>query len=168
MKTNKNIILSLVICFFAQLLCANSNPDKTSDSQDILVKGKIFYEEYLLKTVVVNLYDQNKLVHQTTLNSSHNVNLNLARDKDYTIEILAEGFFDKRLKISTKHLKMDSKPSIIKFNATLLSKSNFKNPDDFLMDFPWAVFEYDTHTNQFIIDKNYTEIMLQEISSLYE
>ena len=165
MKTIQNLILLIAPVFFlTQLICANSKQNNGS----ILVKGKILYEESKAKKVIVKLYEHNELVQAQILESTHNINLNLDRNTEYTIEITSDGFFDKRVKISTMNLEPNVNPSAIKFTAVLLLKNNLEESDDFLMDFPWAVYKYSKTKKQFVLDEDYTYDMIKDVDRLYK
>lgn len=158
MKIN-NIFLSFGIFI---LSCLNINAQNIfNDSLVCLeVNGIALSNNIPLDGVNVKLYMENEEMEMIEITSvehhDHSFSFKLQRDAYYTIEVSKEGYFTRTVSISTKLPKeVSSKPLFVfEFEVEMPKSKSVK--DDYYMDFPVALIDYDTKRKVFVSHGKYT------------
>lgn len=122
----KTIITFLVVIFIA-----------INGFGQIEFKGYILNEKgKKLNNVEIKLYEENSLIHSDFITNKFAYNLWL--NKYYTVELSKEGYFTKRIAISTLASVYDADP----FECDIELIKKLDDIDDSNFDFPVAIVEY--------------------------
>lgn len=113
-------------------------------------------ENKKLKQVTVNLYEDNTLVSSTVFNLKFNYTFE--PNKHYTIEIVKDGFFTKRIAVSTVDAAVTSDP--FSFIVELTPKD--ESIDEAVFDFPTAIIEYKKSKKTFSFNETYAKSVKKE------
>lgn len=137
--------------------------------QSLLVLGQIEFTGYLtdqnnkkLKQVTIKLYDENEIISSNLVNNKFNYTL--SANKHYTLEIEKDGFFVKRIAISTVDAQNTSEP--FSFIVEMIEKND--TTDDSASDFPSAIIEYKKSKKAFDFNTTYAKSVKKEQAGVLE
>ena len=162
--------LSVVLIFSTNGFGNSDKGNKTklsNEKRDVVLQGTIAHRRANVEEIRVNVYSKNELVESAIANGKGDFEMKLQRGEDYTIEIVANGFYNKRFKVLTTGMDIDGTPPPIEFNATLVHKNELSGSDDFLLDFPWAIFTFHGKKKEFKLHQKYTKKMIKDINAIY-
>lgn len=112
-----------------------------------LIKGYVVDENNKkLSNIEINIFEENSLLYTEII--SKKFNYHLAINKYYTIEISKEGYYTKRIVVSTIASRFDIEP--FECNIELVKIEEGKDEDEF--DFPVAIIEYKPYQGGFYFD----------------
>lgn len=109
-----------------------------------LLKGIIVNENNKkLSNVEINLFEENSLIYTEFISKKFSYNLSI--NKYYTIEISKEGYYTKRIVVSTKASQYDVAP----FECSIELVKIEEDKDEDMFDFPVAIIEYKPYQGGF-------------------
>lgn len=112
-----------------------------------LLKGIVVDENNKkLNNVEINLFEENSLIYTEFVSKKFSYNLSI--NKYYTIEISKEGYYTKRIIISTKASQFDVEPFECSIELVKIEEGN----DEDAFDFPVAIIEYKPYQGGFYFD----------------
>ncbi|NCP45962.1 MAG: hypothetical protein COW67_05625 [Flavobacteriales bacterium CG18_big_fil_WC_8_21_14_2_50_32_9] len=109
-----------------------------------------------LKDVTINVYDQNELISTEIVSKKFSYDLSV--NTYYTLELVKDGFFTKRIAISTFGAKNSTEPFL--FAVEMLMKQQGK--DNLDTDFPSALIEYQKNKQCFSYNASYAKNIKKE------
>lgn len=118
--------------------------------------------------VNVKLYKENEEMEMNEVTSvayhEHSFNFKLARDTYYTIEVYKLGYVSRLISISTKLPATVVTNPIFRYEFELQLFKEKKTTDDYYLDFPVALIDYDEKRDLFIAHGKYTSFIKSKIS----
>lgn len=120
-----------------------------------------------LDSVFVKIYVGNKAVYGNYFNRG-NFEINLPLNEKLTLEINRKGYYPKRINVNTYLPETEKKPYFLIFEFFLVEKRTLKGLDDFILDFPTGIIEYNTKQKSFAYAEKYTKKMFKEINKLID
>ena len=120
-----------------------------------------------IDSIYVKVYIGNNAVYGN-YHLRGNFQINLPIDRKITLEILRKGFYPKRIIVNTALPKQEAKPYFLIFDFFMIEKRSLKGLDDFVLDFPTGLVEYNSQKRNFVYAEKYTDKMFKEINKLLE
>jgi len=120
-----------------------------------------------IDSIYVKVYIGNNAVYGN-YHLRGNFQINLPIDRKITLEILRKGFYPKRITVNTALPKQEAKPYFLIFDFFMIEKRSLKGLDDFVLDFPTGLVEYNKQKQNFVYAEKYTDKMFKEINKLLE
>jgi len=169
MKTNAFHTPFLIILFFTFNFTGNikAQADKKDSLFCLEIIGIAMTDKAPLDGVDVKLYRENEEMEMTEITSvayhEHSFMFKLARDSYYTIEVSKEGYVTRIVTISTKLPKdvIADPPFTYEFEVNLFKAK--KNMDDYYLDFPVALIDYNVKKDVFESHGKYTNYIKGKI-----
>ncbi|PKP51308.1 MAG: hypothetical protein CVT95_01180 [Bacteroidetes bacterium HGW-Bacteroidetes-12] len=118
-------------------------------------------ENNKLKDVTVNIYDQNELISTEIVSKKFSYDLNV--NTYYTLELVKDGFFTKRISISTFGAKNSTEPFLFAVEMLVAEDKNKKLD----IDFPSALIEYDKKKQIFDYNVSYTKNIKKQSEEVF-
>ena len=128
----------------------------------LTISGTITHGEDVLAGVTIDLYEGNNVIESTVTKKNGKFKYKLNNDHIYTIDLIKEGYFTKRISINTALPDGDDNFYDFDFDIDLESTKD-KNYDAQLAEYPSALIAYDRRKKEFGFDKNYTRTYFDEI-----
>lgn len=154
------------LCIILALTCIFATPKAKAqevDSEACLAIVGYFYNTTVVRNITAYLFDGGVIVDSAKTISTKDFGFVLKRNKRYSLLIKAPGYYS-RLIILNSSLPNDinSFPLFVfEFDIELLKV--VKGQDDYYMDFPIALVEYDPKIEKFGYSKKYTLLMQKEM-----
>ena len=158
----KKLFLVFVLCYFFNV-CSNA---KETPSENCLAIVGTFSNLVHIKDVFVYLYNDSVIIDSAKVNSTKDFGFMLECNKQYSLHILAGGYYSRLIKINTiVPANVNTSPVFIfEFEVELLKVT--KGVDDFFMDFPIALISYEAKIEKFTFSKKYTDFIQKELKKI--
>lgn len=162
--------LALSYIFTLVLLLATYVPTKSQDTTAVetmtvlKIGGIITAKTDKLDQVLVELYEQNKMVDAYETKKNGKFKFALYNNHIYTIMLTKSGYHTKKITVDTR-VPSDFNDLIdYAFDIELDEKAEELADDkETLLEYPIAIISYDSKQNAFIYDKNYTKGLVKEL-----
>jgi hypothetical protein len=153
--------LTLASCLIlSSMICTIAN---ASDKEEFLqVKGKASSVNHSrIENYILNVYEGNRLVE--SIEVKRGFKLQLRDNIEYTLELMKEGYYSKRISINTKCRREveDVEKHEIEFEAILFPVE--ANPNDYYFDFPATLIRFDPSEEFLQINEKYTKFIQQKM-----
>lgn len=149
----------LVFCFAFVL---HAGAQKNDNKENCLATVGFFTNTVLIKNIRVYLYNGSDIVDSAKVNSNKDFGFVLDRNKRYTICINAPDFYQRLITINTDLPEHVNTIPLFIFEFEIELIPEIKGVDDYYMDFPIAIIEFDPKTETFGYRKKYTSMMQRE------
>lgn len=113
-------------------------------------------ENNKLKDVTINIYDQNELISTEIV--SKKLSYDLSINSYYTLELVKDGFYTKRIAISTFGAKKTTEPFLFAVEMLMIQQGK----DNLDTDFPSALIEYQKNKQCFSYNASYAKNIKKE------
>lgn len=136
------------------------------DGEDCLAVVGFFDNAQIIKNITAYLYEGSVKIDSVVVTSTKDFGFVLKRNKNYSVQIVKEGFYQRMITIKTD-LPADINATplfVFEFEITLIPKK--KGVDDFFMDFPIALIAYDAKAEKFMFSRKYTTQMQKELKKV--
>jgi len=168
----KYFLLSIVVLssFFveAQIQTFDSLSFTTQKGAYVQLRGKtkgLYWGR--VDSIFVKVYIGNDAVYGN-YHLRGNFQINLPVDRKLTLEILRKGYYPKRINVNTHLPETEKKPYFLIFDFFMVEKRALKGLDDFILDFPTGLVEYNKQKKNFVYAEKYTNKMFKDINKLLE
>ncbi|MEO6902861.1 MAG: hypothetical protein ABI315_06865 [Bacteroidia bacterium] len=163
MKWYKIIYFSGLFLIFYPSAFAQSN-----DTVCLEITGIVEHEGMLIDGVKIKLYKENEEMEMTEITSTpyhdHTFKFKLLKNAYYAIEVSKEGYIARMISISTQlPANVNVKP-IFKYEFHLEMFKNKDGLDDYYLDFPVALIDYDANKDLFMSHEKYTRFIKGKIN----
>lgn len=154
----KRPIIFLIIIFFMALRQASAQDASGGQGEKncIELKGLAYANNVPTGSYTVTLYEGNSPIKTIPIGNPRIFTFSLKRNSIYSFKISKKGYVDYLVWINTYYPEEDKSCNYKFTNEIYLVKEDPKY-DDFWLDFPVAIFEYDADIKSFIFNKGYTE-----------
>jgi len=152
---------------FISVMCVSASnvayaQDEKKEFEALVIGGVITSGEDALDSVRVDLYELNEVIESDYTTSSGKFKFKLQNDMIYTIELVKEGYYTKRISVNTK-LPPDYEGKYnFSFDINMDSKQK-KVYDPYLAEYPSALIIFDEGGEEFTFDRSYTRSYFDEI-----
>lgn len=169
MKHLFSLLLSTIALTFSLQISAQDEEVSQTDSADfkvLTIGGKITdHEDKKMKKVIVELFEENKVVDSYKTKGNGKFGFELMNDKIYTLQLSKDGFYIKRITINTSLPDGVKEEFFFDFDIGLVPEleEDVKAKDESLYDFPSAIIHFDDRKKEFHFDKNYTRDLMKDI-----
>lgn len=116
-------------------------------------------------SVTVNLYSGNDLI-RSEFEKMGRFSLELPLNQSLYIELIRENYYPKRIKVNTQLPADLQKTYYLSFDLFMIHEVHAKGVDDFILDFPTGLIEFDQKAMKFTYAEKYTKKIFKEISKL--
>lgn len=165
---NRIIIASILIVTslaFSQIKAQEYDSEETSNGFEVLdISGIISNDDYGLPNVLVELYENNKVVDSFETKKNGKFKFTLISDEIYTIQLTKDGYYTKRISVNTKMPKGYDNVYSFDFDINIDLKEG-KNYDSQLVEYPSALIEFDKKKDEYVFDKTYTKTYFTELEA---
>ena len=169
MKLLKLILPLIAIIVCSTLIAQNTSSLKNDSTVCLQLIGLATERSIPIDGVIVKLYKENEEMLWEEITSvvyhEHSFSFDLNRNCYYTVEISKPGYVTRSVGISTK-LPDDIKTNDVKFTFEFeveLFKEK-KDVDDYYLDFPVALINFNELTQVFEYDTKYTKHIKSKIN----
>jgi hypothetical protein len=157
------------LLFFACIGLITKAQNSYNDSLICLeVNGIALSNKIALDGVNVRLFMENEEMELMEVTSvehhDHSFSFKLQRDSYYTIEISKPGYFTRTVSISTKLPKEVNHKPIFVFEFEVDMPKQTTVVDDYYLDFPIALIDYDAKKGVFVSHGKYTTHIKNKIN----
>lgn len=162
--------LTISSIFTLVLLLATCVPTQSQDTTAVetmtvlKIGGIITAKTDKLEEVLVELYEQNKMVDAFETKKNGKFKFALYNNHIYTIMLTKDGYHTKKITVDT-HVPDDFDDLIdYAFDIELDEEAEeLADEKENLLEYPIAIISYDSKQNEFIYDKNYTKGLVKEL-----
>jgi hypothetical protein len=176
LRSVKLLVIVLLICSSWNLkLQAQTDSAYAVNADDTVclkIKGLAICEGKPLDGVNAKLYKENDEMEMVEITSvshhSHDFFFNLAKNSYYTIEISKPGFITRMISISTKLPAGVKADPIFEYEIELEMHKERQVADDYYLDFPIALIDYDPVKDVFVSHGKYTAYIKARIKETLE
>lgn len=161
---NARIFLALLFIGFGSYTAAHAQDEGTESFEALDISGAISADEDYLAGVLVELFEQNKVVDAFETKSNGKFKFTLFNDHIYTIQLTKEGYYTKRISVNTKLPEGYDNTMRFDFDINLDSKTD-KSFDEYLVEYPSALISFDAKRGEYGFDKDYTRSYFEEIDA---
>ena len=151
------------------LIAKNTSLLKNDTSVCLQVIGIAMEKNIPINGVIVKLYKENEELIWEEITSveyhEHSFSFNLNRNCYYTVEISKSGYVTRSVGISTKlpdNIKTDEVKFTFEFEVELFKEK--KDVNDYYLDFPVALLNFNELTEVFEYDSKYTKHIKSKIN----
>jgi hypothetical protein len=117
-----------------------------------------------LGEVLVELYEQNKMVDAYETKKNGKFKFELYNNHIYTIMLTKGGYHTKKITVDTRVPEDFDDLIDYAFDIELDKKTEELADDrETLLEYPIAIISYDPKQESFIYDKNYTKVLVKEL-----
>jgi hypothetical protein len=163
-----NRFLASVIFLFclinvSQIWAQDYDPDESSNAFEVLdIRGIISNADDGIPEVLVELYENNKVVDSFETKKNGKFKFTLMNDEIYTIQLTKGGYYTKRISVNTKIPREYDDIYFFEFDINIDSMEE-KNYDVQLVEYPSALIGFDQEKEEFASDKVYTKTYFAEL-----
>lgn len=171
MKSLKSSVLRVFVLSICSVFAftAKAQPDLAiGDSICLKIQGLAMSKGLPIDGVNAKLYkesEETEMVEVTSVSHhSHDFFFNLSKNSFYTIEVSKPGYITRMISISTKlpeNVKIDP---IFEFQIELEMHEEKQGVDDYYLDFPIALIDYDAKKDVFVAHGKYTAYIKSKIN----
>lgn len=171
---------SLKLAVFVLLMCnifnlkslAQTDPAGVSDSVCLKIQGLAMSKGLPIDGVNAKLYRENEEMEMVEVTSvshhSHDFFFTLDKNSYYTIEVSKPGYITRMISISTKLPPAVKTEPIFEYLIELEMHPEKEGVDDYYLDFPIALIDYDPVKDVFISHGKYTAFIKAKIKETME
>lgn len=152
-------VIFLIFCFAFVL---HAGAQKNDNKENCLAVVGFFFNSVLIKNISVYLYEGANIVDSAKVNSNKDFGFVLDRNKQYSICIIARGYYQRLIAINTDLPDNINTIPLFIFEFEIELMREAKGVDDYYMDFPIAIIAFDPKTETFGYRKKYTTMMQKE------
>ncbi len=156
----KTSLLLLIVAITANVNISNAQEETKPGF--LPVYGVITVNNSKVKEAKVNVYDGNQLVQEIPASKRGEFATDLALNKHYTFEFLAEGAVTKRIAVNTYIEKKNAPPVPFDCFVYLVLLEQVEGSDISILDFPVALVSYNEKKKQFEPQLGYSMNMMKE------
>lgn len=137
------------------------------DTVCLEITGIVKHEGTLIDGVTIKLYKENEEMEMTEITSTpyhdHSFKFKLLKDSYYAIEVSKDGYITRLISISTQLPPDVNVNPIFKYEFHLEMFKTQEGLDDYYLDFPVALIDYDANKDLFISHEKYTKFIKGKI-----
>jgi hypothetical protein len=167
MKINPRNVLLVLLTVLVLSFSAKAQTAKPDSAVCMEIVGIAMADKVPLDGVDVTLYRENEEMEMTEVTSisyhEHSFVFKLNKDSYYTIEVLKPGYVKRMIAISTKLPKGVMTDPIFRYEFEVELFKEQKNTDDYYLDFPVALIDYDVKKDAFVSHGKYTSYIKGKI-----
>ena len=172
-KSIKLIVFVLFMCYIFNLKSlAQTDPSGASDSVCLKIQGLAMSKGQPIDGVNAKLYRENEEMEMVEVTSvshhSHDFFFNLDKNSYYTIEVSKPGYITRMISISTKLPPGVKTEPIFEYLIELEMHLEKQGVDDYYLDFPIALIDYDPVKDVFVSHGKYTAYIKAKIKETME
>lgn len=165
MKALKSINFSVFVLFMCSIFSLKTfaQTDSTGSSSDsvcLKIQGLAMSKGQPIDGVNAKLYRENEEMEMVEITSvshhSHDFFFNLDKNSYYTIEVSKPGYITRMISISTKLPPGVKTEPIFEYQIELEMHKEKAGVDDYYLDFPIALIDYDPVKDVFVSHGKYT------------
>ncbi len=142
------------------------------DTTCLKIKCLAISEGKALDGVNAKLYKENEEMEMMEITSvshhSHNFFFNLMKDSYYTVEVSKPGYVTRIISVSTKLPRGVKTEPIFEYEIKLEMHKEKQIADDYYLDFPIALIDYDPVKDVFVSHGKYTAYIKGKIKETLE
>ncbi len=160
----KNImVLILVISSFYNEVNSQNNL-----STPFMIKAQVKNGNHEIKNAEIKIYDGNEVVETVKTDSEGRFSTKLKQNKQYTIEVSKNNYVSKKISISTKTSAQIERTKVFAFRLNIRKNKEIdEKAEDSVLDFPFALVNYNDQLGYFQYDVKYTRDIKFEESNVY-
>ena len=162
MKWYKIIYFSIIFLVFHSSAFAGS-----TDTICLEITGIVEHEGTLIDGVKIKLYKENEEMEMTEITSTpyhdHTFKFKLLKNSYYAIEVSKEGYITRMISISTQLPPNVKVKHFFKYEFHLEMFKVQEGVDDYYLDFPVALIDYDPNKDLFMSHEKYTKFIKGKI-----
>ncbi|MDP4764314.1 MAG: hypothetical protein NWR97_11670 [Salibacteraceae bacterium] len=152
------------------LLLATSIPMMAQDTTAVeeftvlTIEGEITHKTEKLASVLVELYEQNKMVDAFETKKNGKFKFFLYNNHIYTIQLTKEGYNTKKVTVNT-WIPNDFEDEIsYEFDLELDELNTIlQDEKETLLEYPTAIISFDETRGEFIFNKEYTKGLMEDL-----
>jgi len=139
--------------------------DTTADEEFTVLKieGEITNKTDKLDGVLVELYEQNKMVDAFETKKNGKFKFNLYNNHIYTIQLTKEGYNTKKVTINTKVPEDYGDEISYLFDIELDEFSAVEEEKETLLEYPIAIISFDERKGEFLFNQAYTKGLIEDL-----
>lgn len=160
--------LSLLFALFFSTFIPMHAQDTTAVEEFIVLKigGEITYKAEKMSGVLVELYEQNRMVDAMETKKNGKFKFALYNNHIYTIQISKDGYFTKKIEVNTTVPNEFEDEVEYPFDMELEEYvANVSPKTEDLLEYPIALIAYDKKEQGFKYHKEYTKGLIEELKS---
>src|SRR4051812_41661671 len=170
MKSLKSLVLTAFVLLMCTLFSLTANaqtavPD--GDSVCLKIQGLAMSKGLPIDGVNAKLYREDQEMEMVEVTSvshhSHDFFFNLSKNGYYTIEVSKPGYITRMISISTKLPPTVKIDPIFEYQIELEMIQEKQGVDDYYLDFPIALIDYDPVKDVFVSHGKYTAYIKAKI-----
>ena len=163
---------SIYLFIFTFILSINTFAQKKKvekiDPNDCLATIGMFYNKVQIPKLFAYLYDGPTIVDSVKLNSNKEFGFILKKNKEYSIKIVAKGYYPRLISFNTKMPDDVSTSPLFLFEFDIILIPVVKGVDDYFTDFPIAIVDWDDKSQKFNYNKKYTATIQKELDKVID
>jgi hypothetical protein len=171
MKALKRIKLSVIVllmcAFFYKRSVAQTDASGPADSVCLKIQGLAMSKGQPIDGVNAKLYRENEEMEMVEVTSvshhSHDFFFTLDKNSYYTIEVSKPGYITRMISISTKLPPGVKTEPVFEYQIELEMHKEKAGVDDYYLDFPIALIDYDPVKDVFVSHGKYTAYIKAKI-----
>ncbi len=175
LRSIKLLMIVLLVCNGFQMKVVAKTGKISGTTEDTIclkIKGIAMSKGQPIDGVNAKLYKENEEMEMVEVTSvshhSHDFFFNLAKDSYYTIEISKPGYITRMISISTKLPSGVKADPIFEYEIELEMHKEKAGADDYYLDFPIALIDYDPAKDVFVSHGKYTAYIKAKIKETLE
>lgn len=174
LKRVQLVLLIGLVCFgwSSQLRAGTGNTGVVMDTTCLKIKCIAITNGKPLDGVNAKLYKENEEMEMIEVTSvshhNHDFFFNLVKDSYYTIEVSKPGYITRIISISTKLPVGVKADPIFEYEIELEMHKEKQVVDDYYLDFPIALIDYDPVKDVFVSHGKYTAYIKAKIKETLE
>lgn len=147
----------LVTCMCLATVTGFSQMEKVTGGLPVV--GSVTEEGKRCQDATVTLYEGNDVINSFKTPRNGRFQLLLHTGKYYTLEVIKEGYVQKRISIDTEMGNRRISVPVYECDLDIIPTSLFKDMDIGDLDFPMAIVTFDPKTREFTHSELYTSSM---------
>lgn len=171
MKALKSINFSVLVLFMCSIFnlksFAQTDSTGSADSICLKIQGLAMSNGQPIDGVNAKLYRENEEMEMVEVTSvshhSHDFFFNLNKNSYYTIEVSKPGYITRMISISTKLPHGVKTEPVFEYQIELEMHKEKAGVDDYYLDFPIALIDYDPVKDVFVAHGKYTAYIKAKI-----
>lgn len=176
MKAFKSTTIAVIVLLMCNIFniksIAQTDAVIPKDSVCLKIQGLAMNNGQPIDGVNAKLYRENQEMEMVEITSvshhSHDFFFNLDKNAYYTIEVSKPGYITRMISISTKLPKGVKTEPIFEYEIELEMHEEREVVDDYYLDFPIALIDYDPEKDVFTAHGKYTAFIKAKIKETME
>lgn len=129
----------------------------------LTVEATVTYENVPLEGVKVQLFEGNTPVVEHVTKKNGKLKYTLYNNRIYTLQLTAQGYYPKRISISTRVPEYYDDHEKFGFEIGMVAKGGEEIEDEGLLEYPSALIGYHPKYNKFYYDTDYDRQLKADI-----